>query len=389
MSSNRDATKKARGFNYQRQYAIYIFLKSIETDNIFIIEEGKIDDLTYEDITLIDNNNQLITYQIKYHSDIFNLIRSNKDFFKTINNNNNLLDKVKNIIFIISKNKNTFDDFFNDWKDKKISSEEIFNKIINLNINDNSEVEQYKKCYALFTNKPKEIIINYIDKIQIEEGLTYDELITEINNIIKNIFKIDDDIIIIYYIKYYIFDIFEKNWFNDNILLKINDYYSQLKIHLNNLLSNYNYNDNDDSKLFNNILNNIIIRIKNYIKSNDININNLYIELNNFLNNLYNKIDIKNCICLLILLHRIYINHNNDILIELYNNIKKQFIKCLIKKIGTDDNISYDKNMNIINSIQYYNNKHNIYNLLSISNPIFKEVLSNEELLSIKSIINF
>ena len=67
--TNRDATKQARGFSYQRQYCIWLFFNSINTDIKEIIEEGNLNGLTYEDITTINNNDEYITYQIKYHTE--------------------------------------------------------------------------------------------------------------------------------------------------------------------------------------------------------------------------------------------------------------------------------------------------------------------------------
>ena len=104
-TTNRDATKKARGFNYQRQYCIYLFFKSINTDIKEIIEEGILDGLTYEDITTINNNDEYITYQIKYHTEKMCFNRSNEDLFKTIKNESNLQTKLKKYILLYQKLK--------------------------------------------------------------------------------------------------------------------------------------------------------------------------------------------------------------------------------------------------------------------------------------------
>jgi hypothetical protein len=145
--------------------------------------------------------------------------------FKTIKNENNLQSKVKNIYFIVSKNNDTFDDFLSSWKNKKLLSEEIYNSIINLEKDDTKIVKAYKECKTFLQSNPKDKI-SYIDKIIIEEGFTYDELIVKINEIIKNTFNVNDNIII-FYLRYYVFDLFDKNWFNDNIPLKINEIYSE------------------------------------------------------------------------------------------------------------------------------------------------------------------
>ena len=57
----------------------------------------------YEDITIKNNNNEYITYQIKYHTGQMRFNRSNSDLFKTIKNENNLQTKVKIYIFYCIK----------------------------------------------------------------------------------------------------------------------------------------------------------------------------------------------------------------------------------------------------------------------------------------------
>jgi len=115
--SNRDATKKARGYSYQRQYAILIFFESVNTDVDKIVEEGNINKLYFEDVTTINKNNEYVTYQLKHHTGKMCFNRSNKDLFKTIKNKDNM--KAKEVHFIVSRNEETFDDFFNKWKELK------------------------------------------------------------------------------------------------------------------------------------------------------------------------------------------------------------------------------------------------------------------------------
>jgi hypothetical protein len=262
--NNSDATKKARGFSYQRQYCIYLFFKSINTDIKEIIEEGKLDGLTYEDITTINNNDEYITYQIKYHSEKMYFNRSNEDLFKTIANVNNLQPKLKIVYFIVAKIKTTFDDILNDWKNEIISSFDIYNKFINLDEDDNNNVKNYKECLNFLKTNPDDKIL-YLNKIKLIEGFTYDELIININDIIKNIFKIDDDKIILY-IKYYVFDLFDKNWFNENIPLNINDIYLDIKLKISNIEISI-----ENNELFNNMYIYIIKKIKDYIEIFDLN----------------------------------------------------------------------------------------------------------------------
>ena len=44
-----------------------------------------------------------------------------------------------------------------------------------------------------------------------------------------NIFNIDDNKIL-FYIKYYVFELFDNNWFKENVPLNINDIYSDIKL---------------------------------------------------------------------------------------------------------------------------------------------------------------
>lgn len=183
---SRDATKKARGFSYQRQYCIYLFLDN-NNKKMKIIEEGIINNMTFEDITLINNNNEYITYQIKYHNSKMGLCKSNSDLFKTLKNKDNLM--AKEIYFLVSKNKETFDDNLNKWKDKILTSNEIYDIIINLNGKDKSNI--YKECYDFFT-EDKKITIDYLNKITIGIGFSYNELIDNINRKIKETFNISE-----------------------------------------------------------------------------------------------------------------------------------------------------------------------------------------------------
>ena len=380
--SNRDATKKARGFSYQRQYGIYLFFNSINSNIIEIIEEGNLDGSTYEDITIKNSNNEYITYQIKYHTGQMRFNRSNSDLFKTIKNENNLQSKVKYIYFIVSKNNDTFDDFLSSWKNKKLLSEEIYNSIINLEKDDTKIVKAYKECKTFLQSNPKDKI-SYIDKIRIEEGFTYDELIVKINEIIKNTFNVNDNIII-FYLRYYVFDLFDKNWFNENTPLKINEIYSELKLKFNNISSN-----SENKEIFNYTFNHIIDKMKKYIALTDepINTNNLYTELNNFINQLNNKFETKHYLCFLVLLHKVNKKQENIKIIELYNNIVKYLCRSLIKSIKTDNNNLTDEKIDkIISSISYYH-KHKIDKLISLSKSEFKYVLSNDDLSFVNTII--
>jgi hypothetical protein len=380
--NNSDATKKARGFSYQRQYCIYLFFKSINTDIKEIIEEGKLYGLTYEDITTINNNDEYITYQIKYHSEKMYFNRSNEDLFKTIANVNNLQPKLKIVYFIVAKIKTTFDDILNDWKNEIISSFDIYNKIINLDEDDNKKVKKYKECLNFLKTNPDDKIL-YLNKIKLIEGFTYDELIININDIIKNIFKIDDDKIILY-IKYYVFDLFDKNWFNENIPLNINDIYLDIKLKISNIEILI-----ENNELFNNMYIYIIKKIKDYIEiinidNNIIYINNLLNEVKYFINQFYNNFEVKHCILLMKLLHNLNEKTNNEYneINELYKITNKYLRRSFINMIKTTDILLDDYDI-IFSSMTYYN-KHNINKSIELSKSHLKDILPKDDIDFIK-----
>jgi|694.fasta_scaffold00514_18 hypothetical protein len=384
---NRDATKQARGFSYQRQYCLWLFFKSINTDIKEIIEEGKLDGLTYEDITTINNNDEYITYQIKYHTKKMCFNRSNKDLFKTIANVNNLQPKLKKVYFIVAKINDilddTFDDSLNDWKNENISSFDIYNKIINLDEDDNKKVEIYKECLTFLKTNPDDKIL-YLNKIKLIEGFTYDELIIKINDIIKSIFNIYDDKII-YFIKYYVFELFDKNWFNENIPLNINDIYSDIKLKISNISLLI-----ENNELFNNMYLNIIEKIKKYIQiinegNNNIYLSNLLNEIKYFINQFYNNFEVKHCILLMKILHNLNkkLNNINNEIIEIYKITNKHLCALLFNIIKTAHDTLNEKNYNIICSITYYY-KHNIKKSIDLSKSNLKYILTIDDKLFIK-----
>jgi len=379
--TDRDATKKARGFSYQRQYAIYLFFNSINTDKIEIIEEGILNGLVYEDITIINNNNEYITYQIKYHTEKMRFNCSNKDLFKTIKNENNLQLKVKNVYFIVSKINNTFDTFLNEWKNNKLSAEEIYNSIINLGENKKScKIDEYREC-KIFLENDRNNKINYLSKIIIQEGFTYNELNDNINNIIKNIFTITDNIII-YYIRYTVFDFFEKNWFADeNKPLNINEIYSEIKLKINNTSNNkFDYIFNQIIKKYINLSDEVI---------NSYNIDNLNIELNNFINDLNNNFEIKHYLCFLNLLYNVNKKISNKYITELYDIIIKKLCRALIKIVKTENELTDEKIDNIISSLSYYR-KHKINKSICLNKSKLNNILpeNDKKYINQMSIIN-
>lgn len=368
MSINRDATKQARGFSYQRQYCIYIFLLSIKHKNaIEIIEEGILDGFTYEDITLKNNNDEYVTYQIKYHTGQMRFNQSNDDLFKTIHNENNLQQKIKNVHFIVSKNKNTFDTVLTNWKERKISCSQFYKLIIELDKNNKPNDSHYKKCKC-FLEKNKPDKIKYIDKIIIEEGYTYCELINKINELIQNIFNINDKLRI-FYIKYYIFELLDNNWFNVNNPININNVYNILIQTI----------DNPE-------INNILVdeSIDNFFKyihralnaENVINVKNIILELYDFINVYQEHFEIKHLIVFLNTVHLIYKKYSIHECISIYKKHKKIVCRYLFKKLNNND---IDKKLdNIISSISYYYN-HSINHKIYIKKSIFNSVLTDND----------
>ena len=369
---SRDATKKARGFSYQRQYCIYIFLDN-NNNKMKIIEEGTINNMTFEDITLINNNNEYITYQIKYHSKTMSLCKSNNDLFKTLKNKDNL--KAKEIYFFVSKIEKTFDDNLNKWKNKILTSNDIYDMIINLNGKDKSNI--YTDCYDFFI-EDKKTIIDYLNKITIDTGFTYNELIDNINKKIKEIFIINDDIKI-FYLRYYIFDLLEKNWFDNNIPLNIDDNITNMKSKINII--------NNESQNIDNILKILHNNIFNYLKQNDIKqdiITNFLIEINEFKKLCENNKEpiMKELIVLLNILHNINTKSINNEINNIYNQIKKILCRNLIKNLNkTDDNNKINRT---ISSITYYN-KHNIKYKINIDKSSFKDLFNENDIKYIKN----
>jgi hypothetical protein len=313
--------------------------------------------------------------------------RSNKDLFKTIANVNNLQPKLKKVYFIVAKINDilddTFDDSLNDWKNENISSFDIYNKIINLDEDDNKKVEIYKECLTFLKTNPDDKIL-YLNKIKLIEGFTYDELIIKINDIIKSIFNIYDDKII-YFIKYYVFELFDKNWFNENIPLNINDIYSDIKLKISNISLLI-----ENNELFNNMYLNIIEKIKKYIQiinegNNNIYLSNLLNEIKYFINQFYNNFEVKHCILLMKILHNLNkkLNNINNEIIEIYKITNKHLCALLFNIIKTAHDTLNEKNYNIICSITYYY-KHNIKKSIDLSKSNLKYILTIDDKLFIK-----
>lgn len=389
ISKDRDATKTSRGFNYQRQYAIYLFFESLITKQnvVKIIEEGKIDGLNYEDITLIYNDNTLSTYQTKHHSTKMRLCRSNEDLFKTINNVNNMNENVRNILFIVSKLNigETFDDKLTKWKNKELSVEEIYVMLKNLNKVGGKKVKAYRKYCELVEQKTQEIMVSYLGKIQIEQGLTYKDLIEYIHKMINCVFKLNDnDKIVLYYIYYSVFKEFDNNFFRENPEpLDISSIYKTINLSIGNKENTENIDDLCEKT--------IIMFIEKLSKNiNKLFISNLIVELKDFIknDNIVIRLQLKHYIVILHILHKIYtissrINDINDIK-KLYSVIRKKMCSCFIKYI----NQFYDGNKfdECVQTINYYY-QHDIKHKVCIDKCELKNILTNEDKIYIRKYI--
>jgi len=373
MSDNRDATKKARGFSYQRQYAIYYFLHFDKFNIKELIEEGKIDNKVYEDITIKTYDDKIITFQIKYHqSNKEQCFNRSSELFKTLNNENNFNNL--ETYFIVSKNiyNNTFDDKFLKLIDKTITSKTKLEMIYNLYKDDNKSVEQYNKCYTKFRNLNENDVLNFLNNFIIEEGFLYDELKTNIYNKIKDIFYIND-IKLVFYIKYLLFEMFDDNWFNLNTPININNEIENIKNKIKpesiiNVIEQQNIIINKIINTINNSLNKIDNSIDEQLYINQY--NNIYNEIKEFIDTF--NINIENSEKILNILHKLYLHDlykkssiNN--IKKLYKNICKILCVNLTNNLLKNNNYTIEQIKNFCKSINYYYT-HNIKNKITLKN---------------------
>jgi hypothetical protein len=245
----RDASSKSNGYLYQRMYAVYYFLDEEIKE---IIEEGSINEKTYEDITIYKKDGKKITYQIKHHKSTEGLGMSS-DVYKTMSNDvNNEMDE---IIYLVSKSeKNTFTEELEKFN--KNNPQDNYEMIKNKKDKEATN-ENYKKTIKLFEEFGEEKTLKYLEKYKFEEGLKYKNLTEEIEKKINEKIKIDDKMKI-KYMRYKIFDLFTDNSFGDNKLLEKDKEYKKIfneikdekKLEYNEeiikLLLKNNYNDFDN-----------------------------------------------------------------------------------------------------------------------------------------------
>jgi hypothetical protein len=385
LNSNSDATRKARGFSYQRQYAIYIFLQTIfKPSNVtHIIEEGNFNGIVHEDITLLYNDIVTKTYQIKYHTQTMSFIRSNSDLFKTLKNVNNF--GLECTSFIVSKNANTFSESMLNWIN--FSKLDKYNAIMQLQQDINDEVKSYRLCYDLYTTHDNDKILNYLDKFEMFEGFTYLELISNINNLISQIFNISlTDKKTIYYVKHMIFEIFDENWFGENSPLDIDKCKHSIEKSLNESQNIDNFNAS-------NIIEDKINKYVSLIHNDECDLSQLgdilFHEINEIFELSPQDLNFDELLKILNSLHNLFLKCENDliqitptnksknVIKLLYNKVKKQLCKYItieFKKCADVSNTEYD---DFVTSISYYY-KHDIINKINLNKSKIKNIISHK-----------
>ena len=362
--SKRDATKQARGFSYQRQYCIYLFFNRDVNE---IIEEGIMDNLHLEDITLRMNNNLINTYQIKYHSNKMGFNPSNSDLFKTLGNIDNM--NVNQIHFIVSKLETTFDSFLTNWKDKDV--DDIYKKIMSLKPENKKSCSDCKNCQEMFRKLPQERVFEYLYNFSIEEGYTYKELIENINNKIKDTFKVHDDILV-FFIRFSIFELFDNNWFSENKPIIVRDTIETLKDRLKLQQIENTYDT---------IIDNFVNRINDIIENKKSNLyENTLIEMESFIIPNENILTIKWCLVFIKLLYKIIIIYNNNKIKNIYKKLLKVLRRNLLKYVHNNNiDLSDDQLDKIGSSISYYSD-HNINNKINLNKSAFSLVLNEDDI---------
>jgi hypothetical protein len=373
---SRDATNKARGFNYQRQYAIYYFL---EHNIKSIIEEGKVNDLEFEDITYITKENNIITLQIKYHINKIGLCCSN-DIFKTLKNINNL--SAEQIYYIVSKNnkENTFDEKFLKWKNQAINTEELYELILSLKKDDKKENKStnYQEFIVFLNELGKEAAYNYLKKTIIQEGYSYRELVEQINLRIQTKFNITNKKDI-FYVRFKIYDLFENNWFegNNDKPLIVDEEIIKIK---KDLLSSEKETDKKQ------ILSFIDILKKTVFDEKENNSNTHMIdEIKEFISIYDEAISINDTLEILKELSRVYKINKKEEIKNYYKTIRKIFCKKLLDKYKNSFTILKDNEKDAICSsiANYY--RHSINKEIHIDRAKIAFLFDNDEKKQLKN----
>jgi|688.fasta_scaffold75181_2 hypothetical protein len=402
---SRDATKSSNGFFYQRLYFLSVILDKLsnnddELKKINCIEENNIDGNEYEDFTFL-HNNKITTYQIKYKNinskNSSESITKDCGFLKTfIPYFDNKYDgyDIENIYYIVSKKENGDSNFFKifnytdeiiykylillatenkikgTYEENIISAkyDEIKNNIDikydnNLLTNKNNKDEDkknivFEKFKKIMKENDENTVIQHIKKYKILDGYTYLELIKKINSQIKGLLSdkikyddINNDVMIINYIRYKIYDELTENSFRKNELLKLN----KIKEIINK------FQEDNKSKTKGELFNKLFLDLINEYNGNDDMTNeilNLFKEIENDLSYL-KKINIDDNF--LNVLHDEYKKNKNDNIKNLYNKIKHIFCIQMCYKLHMDRNTKYKYNdySDFLSSLNTYSH-HNV-----------------------------
>jgi hypothetical protein len=211
---NREAPESVNGFFYQRYCCIYYILSNNEFS--YVLEEG------YEDIDLIEINNQRNIIQVKYYGKHTESLTFNSGLYKVIISNYNKkdVDIITYYVFYTSENiyqkdlKEAFinKNFYNIGKYiilliyKNINNSKITINITNINNIDiiyKKHKTKITKTFQKFKDKDKDknkynIFIffndknncdNYFSKFNLKKGFSYTKLHSEINNKINTTYS--------------------------------------------------------------------------------------------------------------------------------------------------------------------------------------------------------
>lgn len=384
--NNGDNTSRIRGNLYQVQYAVLLFLDENTKE---IMNEGSINGKSFEDVTIKTYDNKKNTYQFKYHH-----INTNKkesfcvsgDIFKTLYNENNV--DFDNIYYISSSGfYDNFDIFIKD------NGNVIYEKILDLYENEITEEDKIKFnnennkktlskekikfidfYHKIIKHENKDNIINYLNKVQKKEGIkTYSELKNKIYDEITKNFKIDiNDKILLFCIRYKIYDIFDDILFNKNErYINVKDEFKKIEEELE--IKKYTKKNIDINKKLS-----LLFNFDYENENNSINIDFIEEEIKLMLElELLNSDDMQS---ILNNLNKMYKNINNTIYKEkienYYNLLKKQFCKIILNKYKKyRKNVTDDEYEGIYKSLTtYYNHsiKHEINPLRASINFLFK-----------------
>jgi hypothetical protein len=292
------------------------------------------------------------------------------------------------IHYVVSKkgNKSQYTKDLEKWKNKDLSAKEIYDIIINLDKNSNASKSSsdYDKVIELFGNKGEANAIKYLEKVHIEDGLTYNELTTETNKLIKDILIINDKMIITF-TRLLFYEKFTDNSFEKNEIMDKNEIIKSIKKDLN---------IKDGSKITNNTKISNIVKIFDDIMSCDDKheyiLDDLYdiaINLGNTKESLDN-IDISFILVFVHILHKLYIECPTDKK-KIEESYKKLCMRLCCKTLRiiqlstkTKD-INYEK---VIRSINTYRS-HNISEEINIKKSAFWDLLTKTNQKSVEDVI--